>query len=208
MPTSGDSNGRSHDSFAADIAAARGGCQQALNRLLTGCLPYLMLVANHTLPKDLRAKVGGSDLVQDTLLQVNRTFLRFSGNTRSELLAWLRGAFLKNALSEGRRYRGTKKRELRREVSLDQELFADEDQGMLDLSECSPSHQASAAEEADRLNAALARLPDEYRRVLDLRNWEGRSFAEIGAMMDRTADAARKLWARAVQKLKDELQSP
>jgi RNA polymerase sigma-70 factor (ECF subfamily) len=51
-------------------------------------------------------------------------------------------------------------------------------------------------------------LPDDYRRVIELRYLEEQSFEEIGARMQRSADAARKLWARAVERLQQELESP
>jgi hypothetical protein len=38
-----------------------------------------------------------------------------------------------------------------------------------------------------------------------LRYDEGRSFAEIGAAMDRSEEAAKKLWMRAVRRLRDEM---
>ncbi|MEX2111725.1 MAG: sigma-70 family RNA polymerase sigma factor [Pirellulales bacterium] len=208
MPATSYSSGMPDDPFAADIAAARNGCEQALNRLFTACRPYLLLVANQTLPTELRAKLGGSDLVQETLLQVKRTFVHFRGSTEAELIAWLRGALLNNLNAEHRRFRGTLKRNLAREVSLDQGLSGAEHEGLVDGAARSPASQILAAEEAVRLNAALARLPEDYRRVIELRNWEGRPFAEIGELMGRTSDAARKLWARAIEQLKDELQRP
>jgi RNA polymerase sigma-70 factor (ECF subfamily) len=122
-------------------------------------------------------------------------------------LAWLRGALLNNLQSESRRFRGTLKRELGREVSLDGGLSGAEHKGLIDNVSRSPGSEILAAEEAQRLNAALSRLPADYRRVIQLRNWEDLSFPEIGALMGRTDDAARKLWARAIQRLKCELQA-
>ncbi len=60
-------------------------------------------------------------------------------------------------------------------------------------------------EEADRVDAALARLPEDHRRVIELRNREGRPFGEIGDILGRSADAARMLWFRAVERLQREL---
>ena len=72
----------------------------------------------------------------------------------------------------------------------------------------SPSAEASAREQAEALQRALARLPEDYRRVVVLRYREERSFAEIGMLMDRSADAARKLWARAMERLREEWTRP
>jgi RNA polymerase sigma factor (sigma-70 family) len=65
-----------------------------------------------------------------------------------------------------------------------------------------------AAERHSALDKAMARLPEEYRRLVVLRNWERRSFAEIGALVGRSAEAARKLWACAIEDLQEFLQNP
>jgi RNA polymerase sigma-70 factor (ECF subfamily) len=64
---------------------------------------------------------------------------------------------------------------------------------------------AVSAEQAQRLWAAIDRLPDDYRRVMTLRYTDGLAFAEVGQRLGRSADAARMLWARAVERLKDDL---
>jgi DNA-directed RNA polymerase specialized sigma24 family protein len=44
-----------------------------------------------------------------------------------------------------------------------------------------------------------------YVEVIRLRNLEYRSFVEIGPMLELSADSARKLWERAVERLTREL---
>ena len=192
------------DPLAADIAAARAGCEVALGRLFTACRFYLLTVANRVLPDQVRAKIGGSDVVQETLVQIHQNFDRFQGTSERELLAWLRGALLNNVQQVTRRYRDTQKRALGREVSLEAGLSGAEQECLIAAVD-SPGSQVAATEEAARLSVALARLPESYRRAVVLRNWEDRTFAEIGAEIGRTADAARKLWARAIAQLKIEL---
>jgi RNA polymerase sigma-70 factor (ECF subfamily) len=55
------------------------------------------------------------------------------------------------------------------------------------------------------LAAALARLPDDYREVVILRNLEGLSHEEVARRMDRSAGAVRMLWVRALTRLREEL---
>jgi RNA polymerase sigma factor (sigma-70 family) len=55
------------------------------------------------------------------------------------------------------------------------------------------------------LNAIIARMPDDYQQVLNLRYRENRAFEEIAATMNRSANAVRKLWARAIERLQEEL---
>ena len=51
----------------------------------------------------------------------------------------------------------------------------------------------------------MARLPPDYRDVLYLRYWEGLSFVQIAGRIGRSADAVRKLWYRAIERLQAEL---
>ena len=64
-----------------------------------------------------------------------------------------------------------------------------------------PSRILSVWEEDHRLNQCLQKLCQDDRQVLILRNWEEKSFAEIGEVMGRSANAARKHWLRAAERL-------
>jgi RNA polymerase sigma-70 factor (ECF subfamily) len=55
---------------------------------------------------------------------------------------------------------------------------------------------------------ALGRLPDEYRRVLLYRYQDGMTFPEIAGLLGRSTNAVQKLWARAVERLQQELETP
>jgi RNA polymerase sigma-70 factor, ECF subfamily len=72
-------------------------------------------------------------------------------------------------------------------------------------SDLSPSGMILAREQAQKLQGALERLPDDYRQVLLLRYQEQRAFEEIAEQMNRSANAVRKLWMRAVERLQDEM---
>jgi RNA polymerase sigma-70 factor (ECF subfamily) len=67
---------------------------------------------------------------------------------------------------------------------------------------------AIAHELEQSLQLALDHLPEDYRRVISLRYQEGRSFEEIGRLMQRTPNAVRLLWLRAIERVKLELGPP
>jgi RNA polymerase sigma-70 factor (ECF subfamily) len=190
------------------LPEAQAGSAEALGRLLDGCRGYLLLVAQKELDPQLLPKGGPSDLVQDTLLDAVRGFGRFQGGSEEELLAWLRRLLLNNLISFSRRYRETDKRQVAREVRLEGGDTSGGPPAELAAATPSPTSQAMRHEEAEALEAALARLPEEYRQVLTLRYREGRSFEEIAPVMGRTTNAVRKLWARAVERLQRELEAP
>lgn len=186
------------------LAAARAGSREALGRALDTWRRYLLGVAERELEPDLRAKGGASDLVQETFLEAQRDFERFQGSSPEELRAWLRQVLLNNVGAFSRRFRNTSKRTISREVGLHGEGSTTSPGVWLAGSTLSPSGIAMEHEQALALRSALERLPDEYRRVVILRFQEERTFEEIGQLMDRSPDAARKLWCRAMERLREE----
>jgi RNA polymerase sigma-70 factor (ECF subfamily) len=190
------------------LAEARAGSHEAMGQALEACRRYLLLVAQRELAPELQAKGGASDLVQQTFLEAQRDFPRFQGTTEAELLAWLRCILLHNLGKFGRQYRATKKRGLEREVALDAGSSGGGPQQQLAADSLSPSGHAIEREENEALQRAVERLPEDYRQVIHLRYREDQSFEQIAATMQRSVAAVRKLWARAVERLKQELEKP
>jgi RNA polymerase sigma-70 factor (ECF subfamily) len=183
------------------LQPARDGSSEALGRVLESCRQYLLLIANQELDPDLRAKLGPSDLVQESLLKAQQHFGQFQGSSEADILAWMRRILLNHLANVRDHYRTSQKREIGRETPLSG-LQNGSGQGHLTTGEPSPSKQAAARERNEALERALAQLPEHYREALRLRHQENCSFAEMGRRTGRSAEAARKLWARAVEQLK------
>jgi RNA polymerase sigma-70 factor (ECF subfamily) len=142
--------------------------------------------------------------VQQTLLEAFRDLPKFRGSSEGELLAWLRQILAHVLAHEIRRYRGTQQRDIDQEVSLEQTL-AQSSQRLAQVladSGSSPSANAMAHEREVLLADVLAKLPEDYREVIILRNLEGLSHEEVAARMGRTAGAVRMLWVRALAQLR------
>ncbi len=190
------------------LPEARAGSREAMGQALETYRAYLLLIANRHLDPDLRAKGGASDIVQETFLEANRDFDQFKGGSGDELQAWLRQLLLNNLANFARGYRDTDKRQVSREVGLNVTTPSGSvDRGLL-AEVISPSGRAMAAEQVQALEAALAKLPDDYRTVITLRNRDGQSFDEIAITMQRSENAVRKLWFRAIERLQQELTKP
>ena len=164
---------------------------------------YLRLLARLQLDDRLRGKLDPSDLVQQTLLEAHRGFGRFQGGTEAEWLAWLRRILDHNAADFVRRYRGTGKRQVGREVPL-----AGADSSAVGCPEPaaddeSPSAAAVRREGELALTAALAQLSADHREVIVLRNLQRLPFDEVATRMNRSRPAAQMLWMRAIQKLQE-----
>lgn len=190
------------------LTAVRGGSGEALGTLMDACRRYLLLVARAELGEDLQAKVGASDLVQETFLQAQKNFARFDGTSPTQLRAWLRQILLHRLAGVTRDFRQRRKRRVSQERPLDLAGLHRRSHRLLPARAASPSQHAVAQEEHERLERALARLPAGYYRVIVLRNRERRSFAEIGELLNLSSGAVRKLWVRGLVRLQRELAEP
>jgi RNA polymerase sigma-70 factor (ECF subfamily) len=182
------------------LQAARTGSREALGKLLDLFRGYLLLVAAEEIDPRLLPKGSASDLVQETFLEAHRDFARFQGNSDEELKAWLRKILVNNLANFSRRYRDTGKRAVDREVAVALD-------GLADDGPCSAGTRAVARERMASLEQALAQLSPDHRQVLWLRYQEQLSFDEVANRLNRSANAARKLWARAVEELHRQLEA-
>lgn len=188
---------------------ARQGSSAALGKLFESARTYLLFLANKELPPDLRAKMGASDLVQETAVDVHHDFPRFTGTTTEEFYGWLRSILRNNMLDAVRRYECSQKRAVHRETSLTKLLDCNGNARCIPTTPVEKPADGSMIrrEDAAQVMAVLACLPDDYRIVLRMRYWDGLTFAQIGDRFGRSPEAARKLWYRAVQKLQAEMRS-
>lgn len=188
------------------LERARGGSTEAIGSLLEAARSYLLLHADQQLPLALRAKVGPSDIVQETAIDAHRDFLRFRGTTHEELYAWLRTILQNNVMDAVRRFEMAQKRDVAREASLS--IIVDRRGiSVLPTGGNAPDHSAIRREDAAMLAGVLTRVPDDYQTVLRLRYWEGLTFPQIAERIGRSEEAARKLWYRALARLSTELRA-
>src|SRR5262249_131220 len=148
------------------LVAARAGSRAALGRLLELCSLQLFPLAQQQLAADLQAKLGASDLIQETLAEAFRDFRQFEGQTEVELLAWLRRILPHNPCNLGNYYRNTDKRRLDREVAPHDGLSGSDMLQEIPDDSTTPSQKALRREEAEAMEQALERLPEDYRRVI------------------------------------------
>jgi RNA polymerase sigma-70 factor, ECF subfamily len=195
--------------FLVDVAhwlpAARAGSREALGQVLEACRGYLILIARQELEPALQAKGSASDLVQQTFLEAQKDLANFHDTRPEALLAWMRQLLLNNLANFRRDYRRAKRR-VSREISL--RSGSASTLGANDLRAMTPSPSAAMMDEEQfqALERALQLLPEDYRQVIHLRYHEERSFHAIAELMDRSPNAVRKLWARAIDSLQQELE--
>ncbi len=190
------------------LLRARAGDSAALGVLLDGFRDYLLAVAGRELDAGLRARVGASDLVQETFLKSQRAFAEFQGATEEELRAWLAQILVNRCRDVRDEHLVCAKRTAHRDVPLVADGSAIGPADVLTVDTLTPSGHAVVDEEVARLLSALDTLPEDCRQIVWLRNWQGLSFEEVGQRTGRTAEAARKVFARSIQKLTEQLEPP
>jgi RNA polymerase sigma-70 factor (ECF subfamily) len=185
----------------AKVIAAQQGDREALNELFRRIRAYLRACALEQLDVKLQVKVSPSDVVQETLLEAHRGFAKFRGATRADLVVWLQGILNHRVQTAFRKYRGTSKRNIAREVPLYKQEELQQDAQRAAVTHSSPSGHAIKGEELAALEKTLNELPPRYEQVIRLRNELKLSFAEVAIALSCSDDAAQKLWTRAIDQL-------
>ncbi len=194
------------------FTSARAGSGSCLGRLLTLYTNYLKLLVATQLDTRLRVRVSPSDIVQETFFEAHRDFDQFRGQSTAEFVAWLRRIVVNNILRVVEQHVQAEKRDVRREVSLE-EIGRRLEQSTVRLETLlveeadSPSSCAVKHENEVLLADALAQLPDDYRDVIILRHIEGLPFDDVAKRMDRSPGAVRMLWLRALKRMREALGS-
>lgn len=187
--------------FEQWLALARAGNREALGQLLELFRAFLLAEAEQRVAVQGRARLSSSDLVQMTYVEAVRQIGTFQGRSPAELAAWLRTILVHNACDQLRQSE-TQARDRRREDPL-----ALDPAGGHDLASASslPPVKAMRREEYAQLDEAVRLLPPDDQFVILARYRDQWTFAQIGQHLGMTENAARKLWVRAMARLREKL---
>lgn len=189
------------------LSQAHRGTPEDLGREIEGCRSYLHQIARTQVPADLEPIASPSDFVQDAMMEAYNGLDRFRGGDRPRLKAWLRKILTHNIQNFVRRYRGTRKRDVGREVPLDGTPSRPGAAAWVADDGTSPSSGAARNEMGDLLRSALDRLPERDRRVIAWRSFDQLTFEEIGARLGVTKARAHALHERALARLQEAFRS-
>jgi RNA polymerase sigma-70 factor (ECF subfamily) len=167
---------------------------------------YLRLLAGLQLAPRLRGKVDLSGVVQQTLLDAHRDADAPRVRTEAQAAAWLR-QILKNNLADEIRKHGSKKRDAHLERSLDAALeqSATRLEAWLAAEQSTPSQRVVRDEQVLRLVEAIATLPENQRRAVEMHHLQGQSLIAIAEELGTTKPAVAGLLHRGLQTLRGRL---
>ena len=188
--------------FVDLVARGRDGDGDAIALLTSKYRNYLLMIANQDLDTGIQAKIGASDVVQQTMIRAQEKFEQFRGTTENEFLYWLKTSLVNDLRDQRRHYRAQKRSA---EAEVPQNDLSTVHRAVSDP-HLTPGATAMKQERVAALSNELTRLPGDYRTVIELRNFQQLDFNEIGKRMDRSSDAACKLWGRAIEALQSRLE--
>ncbi len=169
---------------------------------------YLHLLARMQIEPQFQGKLDLSGVVQQTLWEAHQDRNRFQGQNEAQQAAWLRTILAHNLTDEFRKL-GAAVRDVVRERSLEAALddSASRLEGWLAAEQSSPSQQAIRNEQFVRLAEALAELPADQRRAVEMHHLQGLSLAEVAEQMGRSKGAVASLLFRGLERLRGRLQN-
>jgi RNA polymerase sigma-70 factor (subfamily 1) len=180
------------------VLRARGGSAEAVWELLAACREYLLACTTGRLTGRVRTKTNPSDVVGDVILEARRDFSTFRGVSRQEWLGWLRRILLRNLANVRRSYFHAQKRAVTREVRL-------KPANLRPCIDVEPAELLWRSEEWEAFRKVLQSMPTVARQIFILRHRDGLSFRRIGERLDVHPDQVRRLCAKAVRRLRREL---
>ena len=185
------------------VALAKDGDESALGQLCAVYGSRVLWLVRLRMGKELRSKLESMDLVQDVLVSALKDLGNFTYKNEGDFVRWL-SRIAENRLRDNLDKLHADKRDIRKEVRLNTHRLTLEDsfvEALDAVDTTTPSVIMSKREEFDKLAKAIDALKPEYREVIVLTKVEGLSYREIGDKLDRSADAARMLFSRAMAAL-------
>jgi RNA polymerase sigma-70 factor (ECF subfamily) len=191
------------------LQQAAAGDQAAWGALLERHRPQLRRMVELRLDPRLQGRLDASDVVQEAYLTASVQLADYLRKPAIAFPIWLRLVTGQRLQVLHRQHLGTKARDARLNVSIDQPGLpaagSDVLAGRLMGREPSPSEAACAVEQRRWLREALERMEPLDREVLALRHYEGMSNAEAAQVLGLGPSAASKRYVRALQRVKEAL---
>jgi RNA polymerase sigma-70 factor (ECF subfamily) len=182
------------------LERARAGDAEALQAVLEPHLPGLTAFVRLRAGALLRKKESCSDLVQSVCCDAIARIGPQRSDNEAAFKGWLYKIALHKILDKHDRHTAQK-----RSAKMEQPLF-DSRVGDAELLHCyavfcTPSRDAIAREELQRIEQAFEKLPGDYREVLVLARIVGLSYGDLAGELGKSEVAVRKLLSRARARL-------
>jgi RNA polymerase sigma-70 factor (ECF subfamily) len=179
---------------------ARDGSPEAINALFERYGGRLHALIRARLGPNLRRRLESRDILQATLLKGFQGIDRFEGSGSRSFMAWL-GTVAQAEIRDQADFHRRQKRDYARETGLHSKADRVAETIRSEVS------RLQLQEDAERMERGLDALSESHREVILLRSFEELTFREIGERLDKSPDACRMLYARALTALTLEMRA-
>jgi RNA polymerase sigma-70 factor (ECF subfamily) len=184
------------------VQKAQGGDAAAVNRLIQRYYDRVRRSVRARIGSRLRARLDSEDILQPAFAMAFANFDRFEMRHEGSLLCWLAEYAERQVHDAADRENAKKRTPPAGQVSLDDGAAVT---GMgLDVPArvTAPVDRASRDEREMAVEQCLDQLPEHYRMVIVLRDYDGLEWNEVAVKLDKKTDSAvRELHRRALLEL-------
>jgi RNA polymerase sigma-70 factor (ECF subfamily) len=156
--------------------------------------PLLHKLAMAGLPSKLQGKIGASDIIQQTVVDIQSAATIPIMEERSASIGWIVRTLKNNLCDATRHFLRTSKRDTLRECPLESDEILDRRHSV--------SEQCMRIETMEELRSALCELRSPHREIINWHFIEGMTYGDIAAKVNRSEDAVRMLAVRSVEHLR------
>jgi RNA polymerase sigma-70 factor (ECF subfamily) len=182
----------------------QGGDPLAFDELFERHRAEVHRAVSRRLEPTLRSRMDASDVVQEAQLEAVGRLAEFIERRPMPFRLWIVRTAIQRLLKLTRHARAAR-RDVAREQPIPEGSGSTRQQprdAAPRAAAVTPSQQVAARDTATRLHAALARLGETDRAILELRALAGMSYEEAGARLAIEPAAARKRYGRALLRLR------
>jgi len=177
------------------VRQAQDGDEAALNRLIQRYYERVRRVVRLRMGAKLRLRVESGDIVQQAFAVAVRKFDRFEMRSEASLINWLSKLAERKITDEVDKLNADK-RAIDKEVPLDSGTgdggTSDFDRQIADTA-TGPVGKLMRSEDQELLERCIRGLDEQYRRLIELRDYIGYSWAEIAELTGRPSEAAARM---------------
>lgn len=184
------------------LARAITGDRDSLAQLLKAMTPTLRPRILPQIGRAWRSMIDTDDVLQVTFLEVFLDVGRCRPSSFAEFEGWVERIAVNNLKDAIRGLTRKKRPDPRQRVS--REAGPDSYSALLELAggdSTTPSRAVRSDELQSIVRSALARLPSDYRAVLELYDVQGKTAQDVGRIMGRSAAAIFMIRGRALKRL-------
>lgn len=190
------------------VVGARGGDEQAVNRLLERHRAAVHRLIQLRLDPKLQRRLDVSDVVQDVFVEASRRLKEYLNDPRLPFHLWLRCIARDRIIDAHRRHRVSGKRSVDREYPMTARAPDRSTQdfvAQLCDPQLTPASAVANREMTVRVEAALADLEDQDAEIIVMRHYEQLTNHEVAVALDLTDPAASMRYLRAIRRLREML---